>query len=91
MNAKTAKQLEKLIVATLAPHKVEAVRLEGDIDQGGDESLDVTIVLDDAVIKAVGAKGLLAITRALRSHMIDHGDERFPHVRFVSPEFFAGA
>jgi hypothetical protein len=91
MNGTTAKQLEKLVVATLAPHKVEAVRLAGSIDQDGDETLDVTIALDDASIKRAGTKGFLAVTHALRAYLLDHGDERFPHVRFVTPAFFEGA
>jgi hypothetical protein len=91
MNAKIAKELEKLIVATLAPHKVAAVRLEGGMDQDGDETLDVMVVLDEGAIKKLGSKGFLALTHKLRSYMIDHGDERFPHIRFVTPEFFASA
>jgi hypothetical protein len=91
MITKTAKDLEKLIAATLAPYKVEAVKLEGGTDQDGDETLDVMIVLDEASIKKAGTKGFLAVTRALRAHMIERGDERFPHVRFVTPEFFADA
>lgn len=91
MNNLSKKQIEKLVVTTLAPYKVGAVRLEAGVDQQGDETFDVTIALDEISMKHAGTEAFLAVTRALRAYMVEHGDERFPHVRFVTPEFLEGA